>query len=72
MVLHNVANRASLIVEDAPTLNTDIFSHGDLHALDMVAIPKRLKERIRKTEVGNVMDRPLPEIVVDAKNRRLL
>src|SRR5262245_43918455 len=72
MCLHNVSNRASLIVEDAPALDPEIFSHGDLHALDMVAIPERLQERIRKAEVANVMDRQLPKVMVDAEDRRLL
>src|SRR5262252_3227909 len=71
MVLHDVANRARLIVEDAPPLDPEIFSHRDLHALDMVAVPERLQERIRETEVADVMDRPLPEVMVDAEDRRL-
>src|SRR5262249_32196409 len=72
MVLHHIANRARLIVEGAATLDPEIFRHGNLHALDMVAVPERLQERIRKAEIANVMNRPLPEIMVDAENRRLL
>src|SRR5262249_62394650 len=72
MVLHHIANRSRLIVKGAAALDPEILRHGDLHALDMVAIPKRLQEQIRKAEVANVMDRQLPEVMVDAEDRRLL
>src|SRR5262249_37703659 len=49
----------------------ELLRHGDLNALDVVAVPERLQERIRKAEVDNVVHRPLAEVMVDAKNRRL-
>ena len=68
MVLDHVANGAGLIVETAAAFDAEIFRHGDLHALDVVAIPERLHERVGEAEDHHVVDRPLAEIMVDAKD----
>src|SRR5262249_44589719 len=68
MILNHIANGARLIVETSPTLDTKIFRHRDLDALDVVAIPKRLDKRVRKAKDHEVIHRPLSEVVVDAKN----
>src|SRR5215471_6715355 len=69
MILDDVADCPGLIVECAAALNPEFLSHRHLYALDVVTIPKRFQESIRKTEVHNVVYRPLPEVMVDAKNR---
>ncbi len=70
MILNHVADGAGLIVECAAALDAEVFRHGDLHALDMVAVPERLEERIREAEVDHVLHGPLPEVMVDAEDRR--
>src|ERR1700735_4271933 len=68
MVLNNIADGAGLIVERAPALDTKVFSHGDLHALYIIAIPERLRECVGKTEDHHVVYRPLTQIMVDPEN----
>ena len=45
MVLHDVAQRAHLLVELAAPLDADALRHRDLHLAHVVAIPDRLQER---------------------------
>src|SRR5271157_562433 len=72
MILDHVADGAGLVIEGAPALDSEILCHRDLHALDMLAIPERIQERIREAKEHYIVDRPLPEIVVDAEDRRLV
>ena len=72
MILDHVADGARLIVKGAAALDAEVFRHGDLHALDMVAVPERLQERIGEAEEEHVMHRPLPQVMVDAEDRRLV
>ncbi len=71
VVLDDVANGAGLIVKAAAPFDAEILRHGDLHAFDIVAIPERLHERVGKAEDNNVIHRPFPQVMVDAKNRGL-
>src|SRR4029077_18077934 len=72
MILNHVADSARSIVESPPALDSEVFCHGDLHALDMVAIPKRLQERVGKTEEKHVVHRPLAKVMVDAEDSILI
>jgi hypothetical protein len=69
MVLYYIANCTGLIVKGTSALDAEIFSHGDLYALDMSSIPERLKKGIREPRVKHVVDRALAEVVIDAKDR---
>ena len=40
MVLNDVTDRAGLIVEKSATLYPEVLRHGDLNALDIVAVPE--------------------------------
>src|SRR5438445_5616136 len=71
-VRDDVADRACLLVEAAATLDAEAFRHRDLHALDVVAVPDRLEEGVREAEDEEVLDRLLPEVVVDAEDARLV
>ena len=71
MILDHVADRAGLIVESAAALDAEVFRHGDLHALDVVAVPERLQERVGEAEDEHVVHRPLAEVVVDAEDAAL-
>jgi hypothetical protein len=68
VVLHDVADGADLVVEAAAALDAEGLGHGDLHALDVVAVPDRLEERIGEAEDHQVLDGFLAQIVVDAKD----
>src|SRR5215510_12877195 len=71
MILHDVANGSRLIVEGPSALDADILSHRNLHVFDIVAIPKRLEKRVCESEVQQVLNRPLSEVMIDSEDRRL-
>ena len=68
MILDDIADGASFIVKSAAALDTKIFCHGYLHALDIVAVPERLHKRIREAEGNHVIHRSLAQIVVDPED----
>src|SRR5262245_633081 len=68
MILNHVADRAGLIIERPPALYPEILRHGDLHTLDLIAVPERLEERIREAEEHHVMDWSFSQIMIDAKD----
>src|SRR5262245_23922136 len=68
MVLHDVADGAGLLVEAAAALYAEVLRHRDLHALDVLAVPERLEQRVREAEEHHVSHRPLAEVVIDAKD----
>src|SRR5947208_16037742 len=72
VILDDVADRARLLVEAAAPLDPEALGHSDLHALDVVAVPDRLEERVREAEDEEVLHRLLPEVVVDAEDARLV
>src|SRR5207249_4799676 len=72
VVLDHVADGARLLVEAAAALDAEALRHRDLHALDVVAVPDRLEERVREAKEQQVLHRLLAEVVVDAKDRRLV
>src|SRR5215510_4105579 len=72
MVLDDVADRARLIIKSAPSLDAEVFGHGDLHTCDMVAIPERLQERIGEAEDQQVVHWQLAQVMVDAEDRLLV
>src|SRR2546422_5160155 len=72
MVLDHVADGARLVIERASALNPELFGHGDLHALDVIPVPEGLEEGVREPEEEHVVHGPLPEVVVDPEDRRLV
>ena len=72
MVLDHVAHGAGLLVVSRASFDTQLLRHGDLNALDMVAIPERLEEGVREAEDEQVLHRLLAEVVVDAVDLRLV
>src|SRR5262249_152260 len=72
MILHDVADRTRLIIKRAPPLAPEGFGHGNLHTLDVVAIPERFQERIGEAEEEQVVHRPLAQVMVDAEDRLLV
>src|SRR5690349_21368939 len=72
MVLHHVADRAGLIVESASPLDSEVFGHRDLYALDERTVPERLQHSVFEAKEDHRVDRALAQIMVDAKNRLLV
>ena len=60
MVRHHVAQRAGLLVEPAALLDADRLGGGDLHMVDVIAIPDRLEKAVGKAQRHDVLDVSLP------------
>jgi len=71
MVLHDIADRPYLLVKAPAAGDAEVLSHRDLHALHVVPIPDQLEERVGEAKVEEILDRLLPEVVIDTKDRRL-
>src|SRR5208337_1107357 len=69
MILDDVADGSRLIVESTAALYAEILRHRDLHALNIVAVPERLHERIGEAENDHVVHRALPQVMIDPENR---
>src|ERR1700719_4653183 len=65
MVLDHVAQRAGLLVISAAALHADRFGGGDLHVIDIGAVPERLEDTVAEAERHNILNRLLAQIVVD-------
>ena len=66
MVLEHVPHDSRLFVILASVLDPDAFRSGDLHIVDMLAVADRLEDGIGKPEHQEVLNRLLPQIVIDA------
>ena len=53
------------VVEAAAVTDAELFVHGDLYVVDMVAIPDRLEHAVGKTQHQDVLHRLLAEVVID-------
>ena len=50
MALHHIPQRAGGFVERGPLLYAQAFGGGDLHVVDVVAIPQRLEYAVAKAQ----------------------
>ena len=58
-------NAPVCLVEAPATLDTHGLGSRDLHVVDMVAIPQRLKDAVGESQHQDVLDRFLAEEVID-------
>ena len=65
MVRHHVAQGAGAVVESAAGLDAYRLGRGDLHVVDVIAIPQRLENAVGKAQYKDVLDRLLAEEMVD-------
>ncbi len=65
MVRHHVAQRPRGVVELAASLDIERLRDGDLDMVDVIAIPQRLENAVGEPKHQDVLNRLLPEIVVD-------
>jgi hypothetical protein len=56
----------------APAPDAHVLGGGDLHVVDEVPVPDRLEQAVREAERQYVLDRLLPQVVVDAVDLRLV
>ena len=68
VVLQHVADRSGLVVEPAAILHAEILGHGDLDAVDVIAVPQRLEHGVGEPRVDDVLHRLLAEVVVDPED----
>ena len=68
VVLHDVAQRAGRLVEAAAVLDADALGHGDLHLLDVAAVPDRLEDGVGEAQRQDVLHRLFAHVVVDAED----
>jgi hypothetical protein len=66
MVLDHVGERAGLLVISAAALDADRFRGGDLHMVDVAAVPERLEDPIAEAESQDVLHRLLAQVMIDA------
>ena len=72
VVLHHVAERAGGVVIAGPRADAERFGDRDLDTLDALAVPRRLDEAVAEAQDQQVLNRFLPEIVIDPVDLLLL
>src|SRR5882724_1440937 len=72
MILDHVAHGTRRVVERATPLNTEVFGHGYLQALHVIAVPKRLRQRIREAKEQDAVDGALPQVMIDPEDALLV
>ena len=65
MILHHVAYRPGAVVIAGACANAFGLHRGDLHVINIVAIPDGFKARIGKAEDQHVLDRLFAQVVID-------
>jgi hypothetical protein len=65
VVLDHVAQAAALLVVAGARADPEVLGHRDLHAVDEVAVPDRLEDRVGEALDQQVLHRLLAEVVVD-------
>ena len=65
MVRHHVAQRAGGVIEAAAVADAELLVDGDLHMVDVVAIPDRLEHAVGEAQHQDVLDGFLAEIMID-------
>src|ERR1700727_2372962 len=72
MVRHHIAQGAGFFVERRAVLDSNRFSRGDLHIVDVVSVPHRFEQRVAEAEDEDVLHCLFAEIVVNTVDRFLV
>ena len=72
VVLDDVAHRSDRLVEVPAIGDVEGLGHRDLHGGDELPVPDRLEHRVGEAQVEDVLDRHLPQEVVDPVQLRLV
>src|SRR5579864_8650989 len=70
VVLDYIADCPGGVVKFTSPLDAELFSHCDLHTLDVIPIPDRLQKTIGKAKEQKIEDCLFTEVVIDAKDSR--
>ena len=68
VILYHIANRPGLFVKLAAAFHAKRLGHGDLHAVNVIAVPDGLEKAVGEAENQQVLHRPLAKVVVDAED----
>src|SRR6185312_4987177 len=68
VVLDDVAGGADPVVVAGPAADTDVLGHGDLHVVDVVAVPDRVVQLVGESQGQQVLHGLLAQVVVDAEH----
>ena len=68
----DIAERPDRIVEVTAVRDAEVLGHGDLHAVDVVAVPHGLEHRVHEAQVEDLLEAHLAEVVVDPEDLRLV
>ena len=68
MVGHHIAHRPGVFIVSTASLNADFFGSGNLHMVNIAAVPNRLKDAVGKAEHHDVLHSFLAEVMVNAVN----
>ena len=66
MILKHIAHDTRFFVVTAAVFHADAFGRGDLHVIDVTAVPNRLEDGVGEAEHHDVLHGLFAEIVVDA------
>ena len=65
MVLDHVAHYPGAIIIASACANAFGLRHGDLHVINIVAVPDGFKARIGKAEDQHILDRLFAQVMID-------
>ena len=68
MVLDHVPHRARFFIVAATAFDAERLCDGDLHMIDVRAVPQRLQENVGEAQRHEILHRFLAEIVIDAED----
>jgi hypothetical protein len=68
VILQHVAHGAGGVVVAGAPAHALRLGHGDLHVVDVVAVPDRLDQGVGEAEHQQVLHRFLAEVMIDAVN----
>ena len=70
VVLNDVSGRADSVIIASAAAKPNIFGHGDLHVVDIVRVPHRLKNLVSKPQRHDVLHGLFTQVVIDAEDSR--
>src|SRR5579859_639624 len=68
MALNHVAKQSGFFKIGSSVFNSQFLSHGNLHVVDVAAVPNGLKNPVGKAEDQKILNRFLAQIMVDPVN----
>lgn len=72
MVLEHIPEGSEAVVIASPASDSHVLAGGYLNVVDVLVIPNRLVDSVREAEGEDVLDRLLPDIVIDPVDVGLL